>query len=71
MNPTSLSHYSAPLGKSKFLLLNICIVPVNRLFKSLWILIAQMLEDYNPWRTSKERIEEVEVFRKYMESEVK
>jgi len=30
-----------------------------------------MLEDYNPWRTSKERIEEVEVFRKYMESEVK
>jgi|GEM_PF-2423456 len=30
-----------------------------------------MLEDHNPWWTSKERIEEVEVFGKYMESEVK
>ncbi|WP_231136314.1 hypothetical protein [Acidianus ambivalens] len=30
-----------------------------------------MIEEYNPWWISKERITEIEIYRKYEESEVK
>ncbi|MDT7862627.1 MAG: hypothetical protein RRA45_10515 [Saccharolobus sp.] len=30
-----------------------------------------MIEEYNPWWISKDRIKELEVYRKYEESEVK
>lgn len=32
---------------------------------------AEVIEEYNPWWVSKERINEVEVYRKYEESEVR